>query len=118
MTYRGVQIQSNTKQYRVPKYTVFAKDKPLSSVLVHSKNQFGEFAWGYHGVYPLNLAVSIIMDLLEMDSYDKFVSMPNSMPLLYAFYDEIICSIKTKNWEMTDAQLISYLQAKQEEYDA
>jgi hypothetical protein len=86
---------------------------PLVSRMVNPERdtkQLGHaFGWGYHGVFPANLAVSILCDFFEIDDYAQLFSESGYGQATNKFYDEFIRENTMISWEITDEQLWGYM---------
>lgn len=101
---------------KFPFYECLVNGLPLVSKTIDPKlDQKGEgrvFAWGYRGKYPINLAVSILCDLLEIENIEVFLNPANGYKFaLDKFYEDYIIDNKNHSWEIGENELIIYLKS-------
>lgn len=115
--YRGEQVTN----FVIGERHVIDTRSPISLVCVNSdflpskmiafspKTKYRTYAWGYNGVYPLNLAVSLICDFLDIDNYREIYDLPKAKYVLSDFYNRFIMNCKDRTWRITEDQLGDYI---------
>lgn len=114
-------VDRNILGLKYPFHEVLVNDKPLLSRIVNgkrdTKKENREFSWGYHGVYPTNLAVSILCDFFDIDDYSKLFSEDGYCFATNQFYDKFIVPNKEASWKITEEELTKYMIGISEEID-
>jgi hypothetical protein len=102
----------NAVGWKNPFYEASVNDKPLVSRMVDperdSKKRGVVFAYGYHGLFPANLAVSLLCDFLELEDYSELFSETGYGKLANKFYEDFICENTEPSWQITEDQLWQY----------
>lgn len=105
-------IKRNAIGWKNPFYEATVNDKPLVSKMIDperdSKKQGVTFAYGYHGVFPANLAVSLLCDFFEIENHAELFSETGYGVLTNNFYKDFICNNAELSWQITDDQLWDY----------
>lgn len=105
-------ITRNAVGWKNPFYEATVNDKPLVSRMVDpdrdSKKQGVVFAYGYHGLFPANLTVSLLCDFLELEDYPILFSETGYGKLANNFYEDFVCKNKETSWVITEEQLWEY----------
>lgn len=103
----------NAIGWKHPFYEATVDDKPLVSKMIDptrdAKNQGVVFAYGYHGVYPANLAVSLLCDFFELDDYAILFSESGYGKATNLFYKDFVCENKEISWYLTEDQIWKYM---------
>ena len=94
--------------------SVLVNGVPLKSAVINPKRDTKkvsrDFHWGYRGIYPLNLAVSILVDFFDPNEYGEDFKIPED--ILFSFYEELIVNLKTDKWKITSDEIEKYLRRK------
>lgn len=122
--YRG----SNVIKYSTPDRLVTDFRTPLSIIRVDGqelksrmiepspRTKFRTFAWGYSGVFPQNVAVSILCDFFEIDDYRLLYSNAENAYVCGHFY-EFVCQEKRNSWQITENDLGNFVMRTLEKMD-
>lgn len=93
-------------------YEATVNGSPLLSKMVNperdTKKHGHTFGWGYHGVFPANLAISILCDSFEIGDYAELFSETGYGVLVNRFYEDFICKNTELSWQITDDQIWRY----------
>lgn len=123
-TYRG----SNVIKYNTPTRTVTDFRTPISLIHVDGqelksrmiepspRTKFRTFAWGYSGVFPQNVCVSILCDFFDLEDYRVLYSTPENAFVTANFY-EFVCQEKRNSWQITEKDLIEFVTRTLERMD-
>lgn len=102
----------NAVGWKNPFYEATVNDKPLVSRIVNpdrdSKKRGVVFAYGYHGLFPANLAISLLCDFFELDDYADLFAETGYGVLANNFYKDFICENNQSSWQITEDQLWEY----------
>jgi len=103
----------NAIGWKQPFYEATVDDKPLVSRMIDgnrdSRGLGIVFAYGYHGVYPVNLAVSLLCDFFGLDDYPILFSEIGYGKATNFFYKDFICKNNEPSWILTEDQLWNYM---------
>lgn len=106
--------ERNIVGWKNPFYEATVDDKPLPSKMIDptrdSKNRGVVFAYGYHGVYPANLAVSLLCDFFEIEDYPRLFADTGYGVATNRFYKDFICENKAPSWQITEDVLWKYME--------
>lgn len=102
-------LPRNAIGWKVPFYEALVDGKPIISRMIDpradSKKLERSFSWGYNGVYPLNLAVSILCDLFDISDYAMLFEDTGFGEATKYFYDTYIRNNKEPYWKVTENEL-------------
>lgn len=104
----------NAVAWKYPFFEATVDGEPLKSRIIDggrdTKKLHREFGWGYHGVYPTNLSVSILCDLFDLDDYALLFADVGYGVAANRFYDEVIVPNKLSHFELLEDDLWSYFE--------
>lgn len=97
-----------TTRVNVPITYVMVDGKALRSFMLPEGTP-KTFEWGYHGIYPYNLAVSVLCDVLDIDDYRTLFTVREQKHVFDSFYSDFICDCHVDRWALTERNIISYM---------
>lgn len=97
--------------FRSPISLVYVDDKILPSKMIEPKSntKFRTYAWGYHGIYPTNLAVSILCNFFDVEDYMELYSDKDGRYVMDTFYD-YVCQEKNTKWTISEKDMHEFVQ--------
>lgn len=102
-------LPRNAIGWKLPFYEALVDGKPVVSRMIDpnkdSKKMERAFSWGYNGVYPLNLAISILCDLFDISDYALLFEDTGFGEATKFFYDTYIRNNKEPHWKITEDEL-------------
>lgn len=97
--------------FKTPISIVYTNNKELKSAWISpsSKSKFLKFNWGYDGILPYNLSISILSDFFDLDDFSILLVSNEYKKILNMFYFDYIVENKSPSWEITEDEITIYI---------
>lgn len=104
--------------FRTPISLIHVDGKELKSRMIEPspRTKFRTFAWGYSGVFPQNVAVSVLCDFFDIDDYRVLYSNAENAFVTAHFY-EFVCREKRNSWQISEKDLGEFIMRTLERMD-
>ena len=104
--------------FRTPLSIIYVDGKELKSRMIEPspRTKFRTFAWGYSGVFPQNVAVSVLCDFFDIDDYRVLYSNAENAFVTAHFY-EFVCREKRNSWQISEKDLGEFIMRTLERMD-
>jgi len=111
----------NAMGWKYPFYEATVDGKALKSVMINpnsdAKGVGRAFSWGYKGIYPLNLSLSILCDFFDMDDYAELFAESGYNYAANKFYKMVVRDNKKDSWKITEKQIYKFMDKCVKEID-
>lgn len=103
----------NAVGWKYPFFEATVDGNILQSMMIDpskdSKSLGRAFSWGYKGVYPLNLSISILCDFFDFEDYTKLFSDDGFGYASNKFYRIVVRDNKRDGWKITEEQIWRFM---------
>lgn len=105
--------ERNILGLKYPFHEALVNGNPIPSKIVDprqdSKKLGRVFSWGYHGLFPNNLAISLLCDFFEIEDYAMLFEDSGYGYATSRFYRDFIVENEKPYWELSEDQLWNYM---------